>query len=92
MKGELLANNIAIPSQKEKHGEPKMALEVVYADICRPIDPPSNTNKSYFSTFIDDFSRTTWVYFLQEKSEGFSLFQHFKALVEKEVGQQIKVL
>lgn len=70
----------------------KMALEVVYADICRPIDPPSNTNKSYFSTFIDDFSRTTWVYFLQEKSEGFSLFQHFKALVEKEVGQQIKVL
>lgn len=43
-------------------------LELVHADICGPIKPASNSNKGYFLSFIDDFSRKTWIYFLHEKS------------------------
>jgi hypothetical protein len=59
-------------------------LELVHADICGPIKPTSNNNKRYFLSFIDDFSRKTWIYFLHEKSEAFTMFRSYKACVEKE--------
>jgi transposase InsO family protein len=43
-------------------------------------------------TFIDDYSRCTWVYFLKNKSEVFDNFLMFKALVEKQSGKSIKCL
>ena len=43
-------------------------------------------------TFIDDFSRFCWVYFLKHKSEVFGLFKVFKALVENMSGRKLKVL
>ena len=43
-------------------------------------------------TFIDDFTRKTWVYFLKNKSEVFEKFCNFKALVENQSGLHIKVL
>ncbi|KAK3037971.1 hypothetical protein RJ639_030676 [Escallonia herrerae] len=36
--------------------------------------------------------RKTWVYFLKKKSEVFSTFKMFKALVEKQSGYQIKAM
>ncbi|CAL9003641.1 unnamed protein product [Prunus brigantina] len=62
------------------------------ADICGPINPISNGKKRYLITFIDDFSRKTWVYFLVEKSEAFSTFKSYKARVEKETGTYIRSL
>ena len=70
----------------------KKTLELVHSDICGPITPHSNGGKRYIITFIDDYSRRIWVYFLQEKSEAFVAFKSYKALVEKEVGNPIKVL
>ena len=46
----------------------------------------------YALTFIDDFSRYCWVYFLKHKSEVFGLFKVFKDLVENQSGRKIKVL
>ena len=54
--------------------------------------PYSNGGKRYIITFIDDYSRKIWIYFLQEKSEPFVVFKSYKAHVEKEVGNPIKVL
>lgn len=67
-------------------------LDLVHSDICGPLNPISNGNKRYFVSFIDDFSRKAWVYFLQEKSEVFEAFKSFKALVEKQKGRAIKTL
>lgn len=58
-------------------------LQLIHADICGPISPTFNGNKRYVLTFIDDFSRKVWVYFLVEKSEAFVTFKLFKSLVEK---------
>ena len=46
----------------------------------------------YYVSFIDDFSRKTWIYFLRKKSEVFDRFKEFKALVENQTEKQIKVL
>ena len=46
----------------------------------------------YFLTFIDDFSRKIWVYFLKNKSNTFSRFKEFKALTKKQSRTFIKVL
>ena len=43
-------------------------------------------------TFIDDFSRKTFVYFMKQKSEVLDKFKIFKALVEKQTGLEIQKL
>jgi len=67
-------------------------LELVHTDIYGPISPFSEGNKRYFICFIDDYSRNAWVYFLAYKSDAFTTFKLFKALVEKETGLSIKCL
>ena len=47
---------------------------------------------NYFLTFIDDFTRKIWVYFLKHKSNAFICFQQFKALMENQSGHHIKIL
>lgn len=64
----------------------------MHSDICGPIKPLSNGVKQYLITFIDDFSRKTWVYFLQEKSKAFSTCKKFKARVENESEKAVKTL
>jgi hypothetical protein len=58
-------------------------LQLVHSDLCGPLSSPSFSRCKYFLTFIDDFSRCTWVYFLKLKSEVFDKFLAYKALVEK---------
>jgi transposase InsO family protein len=43
-------------------------------------------------TFIDDFSRYVWVYFMKEKSETLSKFKKFKEKVESDVDKKIQCL
>jgi hypothetical protein len=64
----------------------KRPLKLIHTDICGPITPGSFSGKSYFITFIDDFSKKCWVYFLKEKSEAFEIFKKFKVMVEKLTG------
>ena len=74
---------------REGVGRAFKKLQLVHAYLCGPINPTSSSNKRYFVSFIEDLTRKTWLYFLNQKSETFSLFKNFKALVEKEVGEII---
>ena len=67
-------------------------LQLIHADVCGPISPPSLGKSSYFLLFIDDYTRKAWVYFLKNKSEAFDCFKRFKAVIEKESGYEIKSL
>ena len=60
--------------------------------MCGPITPESFSGKRYFISFVDDFSRKTWVYFLKEKSEVFKVFKKFRVMVEKETNKHIKAV
>jgi transposase InsO family protein len=61
-------------------------------DVCGPMTRRSLSGCEYYLTFIDDYSRKTWIYFLKDKSEVFIRFQEFRALVENQLGKRIKVL
>lgn len=80
------------PFPKKSIWRASQKFQLIHADLCGPITPISNSNKSYTICFIDDFSRKTWVHYLVEKSEAFSMFKYFKSLVEKETGTYIKCL
>ena len=67
-------------------------LQLVHNDLCGPLSSPSFFGCKNFLTFIDDFSRRTWVYFLKLQSEVFDKFLAYKALVEKKFGHQIQRL
>ena len=43
----------------------KAALELVHTNLCGPMQTPSLTGNVYFMSFIDDYSRKTWVYLLK---------------------------
>ncbi|GKV32209.1 hypothetical protein SLEP1_g40826 [Rubroshorea leprosula] len=77
---------------KDRSWKAKQVLDLVHSDLCEPINPTSNGGKQYFITFVDDYSRKTWVYFLQTKSETLAAFKNFKVLAENEVGRSVKVL
>jgi transposase InsO family protein len=70
----------------------KGVLDLVHSDVCGPMFSTSLTGCEYFVTFVDDFSRKTWIYFMRAKDEVFSRFQEFKAFVENATGRKIKIL
>jgi hypothetical protein len=67
-------------------------LDLVHTDVCGPMSRKSLSGCEYYLTFIDDYSRKTWIYFLKAKSEVFARFQEFGALVENQSRKRIKVL
>ncbi|XP_057478145.1 retrovirus-related Pol polyprotein from transposon TNT 1-94 isoform X6 [Actinidia eriantha] len=64
---------------------------VIHSDVwASPI--PSLKGHRWFVTFIDCFSRVTWVYLLKSKSEVFSCFKSFHAMVRTQFDSNIKIL
>jgi len=77
---------------KTSNWRANQVLKLIHSDLCGLMNPASNSNKKYFITFIDDYSRKTWVYLLTEKSEATEKFKLFKTRVEKEIGLTIQAL
>jgi len=68
-------------------------LEYVYSNLWGfPQVPHSLSNAQYFISFVNDFSRKLWVYFLKYKSEVFKKFKEWKTLVEHQTGKIVKNL
>ena len=51
-------------------------FELVHSDVWGPCPIVSPMGFRYFVTFVDDFSRTTWLYIMKNCSK---LFSHFRA-------------
>ena len=52
----------------------------------------SLVGSNYYTTFIDDATRKTWVYCIQKKFDVFYTFKKWKALVEIEIGKKLNCL
>lgn len=79
------------PFPKGNANRASSLLELVHSDLM-VFPHPSFTGARYALTFIDDFLRRTWVYFLKYKSDVFAHFKVFKALVENQSSSCIKKL
>ena len=69
----------------------KGILDIVHSDVCGPMTSTSLRGHVHYVSFIDDYSRKTWIYFLKGKNEVFSKFKEFKALVENLSKKKIKI-
>jgi hypothetical protein len=67
-------------------------LELIHSKICEINGMLTRGGKRYFITFIDDYSRLTYVYLLRTKDEAFEKFKEFKKMVENQKKRQIKIL
>ena len=57
-------------------------LDLIHIDVSGRFSYISLGGYEYHITFIDDYSKFTWILFLKTKDEVFQRFKEFKALVE----------
>jgi hypothetical protein len=76
----------------ESDSKTKRILELIHSDVCGLLPSTSLSGYVYYVSFIDDYSRKTWVYFLKSKDEVLKNFKEFKALVENLFERKIKTL
>ena len=70
----------------------KGTLDYIHSDLWGPSRVPSKGGARYMLTFIDDYSRKVWVYFLKHKNDVFLTFKQWKVLIEKQTGRHVKRL
>ena len=83
------------PEHKFNRGKANRAASIlwlIHSDIIGPIIFTYMNGSRYLITFIDDFSRYTWVFFLKNKSEVCEIFFELKALIKNASGLKIKIL
>ena len=81
-----------INTRKTGSNRSQNLLEIIHTDICGPFPTKTICGKSYFITFINDFSRYTYVFLMSEKSEALECFKIFKLEVEKQLEKHIKIV
>ena len=57
-------------------------LDLKHTDVVGHIPTNSTNGCKYFLTFIDDYSRYCWIYFMKHKSEFFEIFKVFNAMAQ----------
>jgi len=67
-------------------------LELIHTDLAGPMKIPSLGGARYFLLFIDDYTRYTTVFTIHQKSETFSKFKEYTALVENYHNRKIKAV
>lgn len=75
------AKSHQLPYPKSSHVS-SHPLELVFSDVWGPA-PNSISKYKYYVSFIDDYSKFTWIYLLKFKSEVFQKFHDFQAMVER---------
>lgn len=55
----------------ETKNRAQAVLDLVHSDVCGPMQTSTPSNKRYLMTIIDDYSRFTTLYLLNNKSEAF---------------------
>jgi histone deacetylase 1/2 len=63
-------------------------LQLVFSDVWGPA-PSSIGRFTYYVSFIDDFSKLSWIYLLKKKSD---VFQNFQKLVEHQFDKKILIV
>jgi Integrase core domain/GAG-pre-integrase domain len=67
----------------------KKLFKLIHSDVWGPVPVESFNGFKYFVIFIDNFSKTTWLYLLKNKSEVFSQFVNFCKFVENQYDTKI---
>ena len=67
-------------------------FELVHSDVWGPHRILSVRGFRYFVSFVDDYSRTTWIYLMKNRSELFSIFCAFCNEITTQFNVPVKIL
>ena len=70
----------------------KSHFELVHTDVGGPSRSTSTLGFRYFVTFIDYYSRCTWLFLMKTQAELFSIFQKFHAEIRTQFNTSIRIL
>ncbi|CAK9816532.1 Retrovirus-related Pol polyprotein from transposon TNT 1-94, partial [Anthophora quadrimaculata] len=68
---------------KSEGNKAKVTLQLVHSDICGPMETQTLGGAKYFITFLDDYSKKVYVYFLRNKSDALEKFKEFRHEVNR---------
>ena len=78
------------PSSTQEHNDNGQATGTTPLDLFGPIAYISIGGSKYCLVIVDDYSRFTWVFFLQEKSQTQETLKGFLRRAQNEFGLRIK--
>ncbi|GKA46039.1 retrovirus-related pol polyprotein from transposon TNT 1-94 [Tanacetum coccineum] len=59
-------------------------FDLVHSDVLGPSHVSTKGGSRYYVSFIDDFTRYTWVYLMKRRSDFLRVFKEFRALVKRQ--------
>ena len=77
------------PTQPYKQSHP---FSLIHSDVWGPSKINNITGSRWFNTFIDDHTRTIWVFLIKEKLEVGQIFEYFHNMVRTQFQANIQVL
>ena len=66
--------------------------EIIHSDICGPITPSTIGGNRYFISFIDDFTRKSWIFIIKSKDQALNKFKELNKLFINQYNINIKSL
>ncbi|PWA98143.1 gag-pol polyprotein [Artemisia annua] len=57
-------------------------FDLVHSDVWGPSPVSTKGGSRYYASFIDDFTRYTWIYLMKRRSDFLTVFKEFRALVK----------
>jgi transposase InsO family protein len=65
---------------------------LIHSDVSGPCSVTSVSGAKWFVTFIDCYTRMTWIYMVKHKSEVLQCFQDFHKLVANQFNARVRIL
>ena len=87
-----LGKHTRVSFPKRLNNRAKSIFELVHTDVWGPYRTASTLGFQYFVTFIDDYSRCTWLFLMKNQVELYSNFQKFYAKIHTQFSISIRVL
>ena len=87
-----LGKHTRVSFPKRLHNRATSPFDLVHIDVWGPCRTASTLGFQYFVTFIDDYSRCTWLFLMKSRAELFSIFQKFYAEILTQFNISIRVL
>ena len=88
----LLGKHTHVWFPKRLNPRTKSPFQLVHIDVWGPSQSTSTLGFRYFVTFIDDYSRWTWLFLMKTRVELFSIFQKFLAEIRTQFNTSIYIL
>lgn len=83
------AHSLPYNESKSIYSKP---LQLIYSDLWGPAPLISSNGHKYYLSFVDAYSKYTWIFPLKTKSDGLSTFLTFKKLAENQLETTIKAI